>query len=500
MRIIALFLLAVNLPAASRPTEWKAINYAPRGHPYYRMLYDWFTTDAATGAEVRKMAEADLSLLAQSGFNAVHLYLWDQPTFAKFVRTGAMKLPEPAGFSYPDPTRSAARQWDALDEYIGMAEKQGIWVIPHFVHTPFNDDLDALTGSQVERRAGTIAQFAGTFISYLSQRHHNVLAWGALYALSPAPNDDVAQPSNYSLLWRKVYAALKRRIAVAAAGDEPPPSFTFLYLRSQGRHAGAPGTMTGYSLDARFGKKLFASMTRHLSCELGHTAQPDLVYTYLFGPNTDELEGSLRELTTGTDAVPAERLFLSEFGISSPFGAYANATLSFGENGAPTTDLEGQADWLRQCLCSLRVLGVNKTAYWTLYDAAELWRSESWRMSAADVSLNGHFGLAFEDAERGFKPAWDVLRASNGGKTLACGETKAAVVESSDGPVRWIPLHAQRGPLQSRDYSHPERGVVGRLCGERVESWIADELICVGTAQNAGILAGSRLSAANHSV
>ena len=84
--VIALF-AATAAFAASRPQEWKAINYAPRGHPYFRMLYDWFTRDAATGLEVRAMADADLAALRRSGFNAVHLYLWDQPTFDDLYHT-----------------------------------------------------------------------------------------------------------------------------------------------------------------------------------------------------------------------------------------------------------------------------------------------------------------------------------------------------------------------------------------------------------------------------
>ena len=99
------------------------------------------------------------------------------------------------------------------------------------------------------------------------------------------------------------------------------------------------------------------------------------MYTYLFGPDTAALQQSLRELTTGTNPVPADRLFLAEYGISSPFGAYARATIAFGENASPTTDLEGQAVWLQQCLCAVRATGITKSAYWTLYDAAGLWSS-----------------------------------------------------------------------------------------------------------------------------
>jgi hypothetical protein len=440
LSIIVLFLASAG--AASPPREWKAINYAPRGHPYFRMLYDWFSKDAVSGREVRAMAEADLGMLRRAGFNAVHLYLWDQPTFEDLHRRQTSRLLEVSGFAYPDPAVSGSRQWEALDEFTGMAEKHGIWVIPHFVHTPFNENLDTLPKAEVQQRADAIATWAGRFISYLSRRHRNILAWGALYALEAAPDDRPENPNNYSLLWRKLYVALKRTIAAESAGEQPP-LFTFLYLPSKGRNIWArdvqvsPGPLEGYALDAAAAKKRFASMKRHLSYELGRAAEPDLVYTYLFGPDTGALERSIQELTTGQDAVPASRLFVAEYGISAPFGAYRRAVRAFGENGSPTTDLEGQALWLSQCLCALRATGITKSAYWTLYDAASLWSSPPWSFSDEQVSLNGNWGLAFEDAAGGFKPAWGIIRAFHSGQPFACGAARTAIAGAPNEPVRF---------------------------------------------------------------
>ena len=438
--ITALFISTAG--AATRPREWRAINYAPRGHPYFRMLYDWFSRDTASGMEVRAMADADLAMLRRSGFNAIHLYLWDQPTFYDLYRKRTSRLQEISGFAYPDPALSTARQWEALDEFTGMAEKHNLWLIPHFVHTSFNQDLDSLSRTEVQQRAETIATWAGSFISRLGKRHRNILAWGALYALEPAPDDQPENPNNYSLLWRKLYVALKRKIEAESAGD-PPPLFTFLFLPSKGKNiwtSDAPvprGALEGYELDARIAKRRFGSMKRHLSYELGRATEPDLVYTYLFGPDTAALERSIRELTTGKDAVPADRLFIAEYGVSSPFGAYDRASIAFGENGAPTTDLEGQAVWLRQCLCALRATGIVKRAYWTLYDAARLWSSPIWSLPDQQVSLNGHWGLAFEDVARGFKPAWEIIRAFHSGQPLACGPARAAIVGARNEPVRF---------------------------------------------------------------
>lgn len=441
----SLVLISANAFAVGdAPAEWKAINYAPRGHPYFRMLLDWYSRDVASGLEVRQMADADLAMLSRSGFNAVHLYLWDHATFEDFQRKGITKFVERAGFAFPEPERSTGRQWEAMDEFVAMAEKHDIWVILHPVHTPFNEGLDSMTRIQVELRAETIATWEGAFLSHLLRHHANILAWGLLYALEPAPDDRPEQPNNYSLLWRKLYAAMKRKLEAESPAGHPTPLFTFLYFPSRGRDISAPGAdvppgvLGGYSLDARIAKQRLASMKRHLSYELGYSAEPDLVYTYLFGPDIGALEASLRELTTGTDAVPADRMFIAEFGISSPFGAYNNATLAFGENGTPTTDLGGQALWLRQCLCTVRALGINKTAYWTLYDAADLWSSRPWSMSPPEVSLNGHWGLAFEEGARGFKPAWQVITSFQRGQRLDCQEPLTPVVESPNGPVRWV--------------------------------------------------------------
>jgi hypothetical protein len=226
-----------------------------------------------------------------------------------------------------------------------------------------------------------------------------------------------------------------------------------LYLPSKGKNIWArdvqvpTGALEGYELDALIGKRLLASMMRHLSYELGRAAEPDLVYTYLFGPDTAALERSLRELTTGKYAVPADRVFIAEYGISSPFGASDRATRAFGENGSPTTDLEGQAAWLRQCPCALHVTGITKSAYWTLYDAASLWSSPTWSFSVQQVSLNGHWGLAFEHAARGFKPAWETIRAFHNGQPFPCGAPRAAIAGARDEPVRFAPRPARVAPL-----------------------------------------------------
>src|SRR5437879_8976900 len=109
--VTVLFLSTAD--ATTRPQEWKAINYAPRGHPYFRMLYDWFSRDAASGLEVRAMADADLAMLRRSGFNAVHLYLWDQPTFYDSTESGRTGLRRFQVLPNRDPRQPQARNGEA---------------------------------------------------------------------------------------------------------------------------------------------------------------------------------------------------------------------------------------------------------------------------------------------------------------------------------------------------------------------------------------------------
>ena len=237
------------------------------------------------------------------------------PPSTIYTEKATSGVQEISGFAYPNPALSSAKQWEALDEFTAMAEKHDLWVIPHFVHTPFNEDLDSLSRTDVQQRAETIAGWAGWFISSLSKRHKNILAWGALYALEPAQDDQPENPNNYSLLWRKLYVALKRKIEAESVGA-PPPLFTFLFLPSKGKNISTPdapvprGALEGYEMDARIAKRRWVSMKRHLSYELGRAAEPDLVYTYLFGPDTAALERSIRELTTGKDVLAADRLSL----------------------------------------------------------------------------------------------------------------------------------------------------------------------------------------------
>lgn len=115
----AVALASVTLPP---PSVWKGIDYSPRRHSYWRMLYDWNTVDSATGQRVSSMADSDLATLSQKGFNVVHLYLWDRQVFSD------LHVNEPAGFVSPpgDPSQSPNGQWANLNDFVTRAENHEV--------------------------------------------------------------------------------------------------------------------------------------------------------------------------------------------------------------------------------------------------------------------------------------------------------------------------------------------------------------------------------------
>lgn len=107
----------------SPPTQWKGISYSPRRHTFFRMLYDWYNYDATAGQYVYQMVDADLTALKQSGFNLIHLYLWDRTLL---VSVNAL---EPAGFCpCPSAPYSCGQpsQWNALADFVQKAENKGL--------------------------------------------------------------------------------------------------------------------------------------------------------------------------------------------------------------------------------------------------------------------------------------------------------------------------------------------------------------------------------------
>lgn len=141
------------------PTDWKAITYFPRYHSFWRMLYEWDDYDSRLGKTVSAAVDDDMNILAASGVNVLHTYIWDQALLTSAVKgrwctdrnNADPKLRgryfanctspynERGGFaSAPfNPSFSLQRnnvrtQLIALDEFITKAEQHGLFVLIHF--------------------------------------------------------------------------------------------------------------------------------------------------------------------------------------------------------------------------------------------------------------------------------------------------------------------------------------------------------------------------------
>ena len=185
---------SVSLPP---PNMWKGVDYSPRRHSYFRMLYDWNQVDSVSGQSVSNMVDSDLAMLSQNGFNLVHLYLWDQ-TLLRQANSN-----EPSGFvdASGDPSTSPNNQWANLNDFVTRAENYGLFVELHFASGWLLNNIGAGSPSSV---ASQYASWVGKFIQYLNSTnaHRNVLLWGMAYAFVPAVSDPTG---TWSTTWQQVY-------------------------------------------------------------------------------------------------------------------------------------------------------------------------------------------------------------------------------------------------------------------------------------------------------
>ena len=162
------------------PTTWNGINYFPRHHYAYDMLWDWYATDQTTGQPVYANADADMALLSANGFNFLHLYIWDNGWFADHKGFAAM----PA-----DPHTSANNQWAALESFLDTAWRHHLYVGIHFAMSePPHDLNNNLTISQADALGTEFYTWAEPFLTELPQSHPNIILFGLIFALGPVPD------------------------------------------------------------------------------------------------------------------------------------------------------------------------------------------------------------------------------------------------------------------------------------------------------------------------
>jgi len=257
---------AVATPAPlTLPSNLKGIQYFPRGHAWWSMLYDWYTVDGCTttlsggncasgGETVSAIVQSDLATLAANGVNLIHLYLWDQdygvdsranyilasetntcpvrpapPTLTPVVTTGCT-YPGFVGWDDGGPTVSPGNsnpniyssctagpncnQWSALQAFVSMAKAKGIWLVLHFAVARVGEEMNLgapagpCSGSSYPANSTNLAmclgqQYAGWVNTFIStlESYQNVLVWGLANGI-PGPGSG---PGLYPTFWQEAY-------------------------------------------------------------------------------------------------------------------------------------------------------------------------------------------------------------------------------------------------------------------------------------------------------
>jgi hypothetical protein len=437
--------LVISAPPLVVPTVWKGINYSPRRHSYPRMLYDWYTFDAAAGMLVKDMVAGDLTRLKDNGVNVLHLYLWDR-THLKKYSGGA----EPSGFyscsSDPstNPTQTPA-QWAALHEFLSLAEARNLFVALHFANQCVKDRIKSPGVSTDETIANEYVTWMNYFVSGLSPTHRNILFWGLNWSWDPVPypearNDDGNSPE----VWGRSYKGLDDAVknanqtyamqATVGVGlkmwfMDPAPSCVNPcppYPQSRSVSTILPRPAGGYAWNYAESQIIAKRMRDELTLRYGFQKDPDYYMPQGYAPNTSDLRAALFALASGPVSggisVPVSKMFIHEFATSSSAADAPNGTsmltASMEDSQLPSATLDGQSQWLKNALCAYTGLGINKFAYWAMYDPYELWSQTPWNLTGHGLAWQGFWGLINRAGTD--KPSWAALTNYYKSNSLSC--------------------------------------------------------------------------------
>jgi hypothetical protein len=448
--------VTINGPLTIRanflPSLWKGINYSPRQHSYFRMLYDW---DAYS---LGPTVDADLTALSQAGFNMIHLYIWDQDTFP-FVQQPA----EPSGFINPagEPSQSPNNQWARLNDFVTKAENHGIFVILDFAsawavtQTNAAPDDPAVIDAMV---VNPYAAWIGKFIRYLcyDNHHRNILGWSSYWSLGFAANvagktalTNPPPPGQEFSKFTYIFAKLYKSIDDLSRQYSPAPGILGLLatgpldftLDTSSAPSGSTMILrgTGYQFTWSNAQRVASTMRSLLSQLYGGTKDPDLYVIGGYHANSWDFSRALNDLITNNAngfPIPASKILVTEWATSSSLGpssngvpyygattdpAAGNGYPAYGDANAPTMTVPGHAAWVQNTLCTFRDAGIQKLAYWSMYDPYTLWSAPPWSQVTQGLAWNGYWGLAYEEPVNGFKPAWSsVLQPYYQFGTLSC--------------------------------------------------------------------------------
>lgn len=432
------------------PSSLKGITYFPPGHAFYRMFYDWYTSNGSGGytyasdcngsllptcsntTTIHAIVQTDLQRLSQQGFNFIHLYLWDSNN------TGGTG----AGFSPESPSSSGNYQWYALNDFVSLAKQNNFYVMLHFVAGDITD-------------GSAYATWVSQFITYLAG-YQNVLIWGFGF-------EDLGTISENGQFWQNAYTGILQTLqANAYPSNAPLPGRALIAV-----DAGFDGFHTAQESLGQYianqtniiNDVLPGSNTNTIPPSLPYTGPlpyahvwtwqfaqqqadslkllgivPDLYAIQLWNASGGDLEMNLQCLSGNTisglslcstttpvqtcnepggscTTIPMAKLVVTEFAAGSSFESspIGNRTASSLDAQEPTTTASGQAQWLTDTLCVFNAAHISYYAYFGLYDSPEFWANQPYDYDASDLAKNGYWGLSSELATYGDKPARNAL-------------------------------------------------------------------------------------------
>ncbi|MGH9454100.1 MAG: hypothetical protein ACRD2O_09055, partial [Terriglobia bacterium] len=400
-------------PPLTLPGVLKGVTYFPRGHAWYRMLYDWYSYDCVTSSEplscvsgetVASIVSADLAQLKSRGINFIHLFLWD----TQLLKDAGLLTSGP-GFNPSDPTSSSGAvggktQWQALEDFVAAASQNGIYLDLHFAAAWPADDI---AGGQNGATVGeAYATWVNSFITDLTvvRNNQNILIWGINYSAF-GPVQSPSDPT--SIFWQTMYPLVLQTVQ-----QHPYPTGRAL-LAVDANFYGPPAAgpvlaqLGGYHWTWQQAQQNATYFRQQLNLV------PDIFNFQLWNANSGDLDANLQCLAGQTnsvcpttpdqscsgpcDVIPFNKMVATEFGAGSSMEAplLGDSIASYGDANEPTTTAAGQVQWLTDTLCVFSSLGLPAYVYHGLYDSASMWE-EDWDQSGQQLAWNGYWGLTSE--------------------------------------------------------------------------------------------------------
>ena len=454
-------------PPLTLPSNLKGVNYFPRGHAWWTMLYDWYTLDCSTttlpqsdcvsGEYVYQVVQNDLATLAANGINLIHLYLWDQDialstkpnlssSESSTCQFPAPPAPQvvPQGCTYPGfvgwddggPQSSPNNQWNALIAFVSAAQAKGIYVALHFAVDRVAVEMSAgapsgaaCSGSQYPAGSnalgtclgGQYASWVHSFIGAVAT-YQNVLVWGVNYGIQGpgSPSD------NYAAFWQSAYPSILSQLQQYPYTSPSGRALAMLESGFGGVWPTNPDVQPILSLmqwtnggNSYVGYQWNWQATQSAVSTWQQTGiQPDLWAIQAYNASAADLEAGLEcvagvansQCSSPTQSIPFSKMLVTEVATgsaieTSPIG---NGLASDLDAQTPITTAAGQAQWLTDTFCVFSRHGILPLGWFGLYDSASWWEA-NFNYSGANLAARGYWGLSSEVPSYGNKAAWTAM-------------------------------------------------------------------------------------------